>query len=131
MKEQELKVLLEEAKDDLDAIRSISSKQEIGLRLKRACQREHNRYGMKFTQDNLAHLLSKKSQTIGYFLRGSQGIHADDLAVICRLLGVSADEILFGTRSGEDSKAHLKIKDLENEVAQQKKVISVLLEGKS
>lgn len=130
MKENEFDTIIKDVKNDLDAIREIASMKNIGARLGEACREDGNRYKMWFTHENLGKLLGKKTQTVGYLMRGKQGIHANDLAVICRLLGVSADDLLFGTRSKDEGKLELKIKELEKELAQAKKVISVLLEGK-
>ena len=54
-----------------------------------------------YTQDTLSEMLGKTPNHLSAVERGASGISLEALQRLCRLLGVSADRIIFGTDKPE------------------------------
>ena len=79
-----------------------------------------------YTQDTLSEMLGMTPNHLSAIERGASGISLEALQRLCRLLGVSADRIIFGTDEPEAEALALarRISDIKPEYRQQVKVNS-------
>ena len=57
-----------------------------------------------YTQDTLSEMLGMTPNHLSAIERGASGISLEALQRLCRLLGVSADRIIFGTDDGRSGR---------------------------
>lgn len=85
-----------------------------------------------YTQDTLSEMLGMTPNHLSAIERGASGISLEALQCLCRLLGVSADRIIFGTDEPEAEALALarRISDIKPEYRQQvQEPLSAILNG--
>ena len=85
-----------------------------------------------YTQDTLSEMLGMTPNHLSAIERGASGISLEALQRLCRLLGVSADRIIFGTDEPEAEALALarRISDIKPEYRQQvQEPLSAILNG--
>ena len=85
-----------------------------------------------YTQDTLSEMLGMTPNHLSAIERGASGISLEALQRLCRLLGVSADRIIFGTEEPEAEALALarRISDIKPEYRQQvQEPLSAILNG--
>ena len=83
-----------------------------------------------YTQDTLSEMLGMTPNHLSAIERGASGISLEALQRLCRLLGVSADRIIFGTDEPETEALALarRISDIKPEYRQQvQELLSAIL----
>ena len=83
-----------------------------------------------YTQDTLSEMLGMTPNHLSAIERGASGISLEALQRLCRLLGVSADRIIFGTDEPEAEALALarRISDIKPEYRQQvQELLSAIL----
>lgn len=83
-----------------------------------------------YTQDTLSEMLGMTPNHLSAIERGASGISLEALHRLCRLLGVSADRIIFGTDEPEAEALALarRISDIKPEYRQQvQELLSAIL----
>ena len=83
-----------------------------------------------YTQDTLSEMLGMTPNPLSAIERGASGISLEALQRLCRLLGVSADRIIFGTDEPEAEALALarRISDIKPEYRQQvQELLSAIL----
>ena len=83
-----------------------------------------------YTQDTLSEMLGMTPNHLSAIERGASGISLEALQRLCRLLGVSADRIIFGTDDPEVEALALarRIPDIKPEYRQQvQELLSAIL----
>ena len=83
-----------------------------------------------YTQDTLSEMLGMTPNHLSAIERGASGISLEALQRLCRLLGVSADRIIFGTDAPEAEALALarRISDIKPEYRQQvQELLSAIL----
>ena len=83
-----------------------------------------------YTQDTLSEMLGMTPNHLSAIERGASGISLEALQRLCRLLGVSADRIIFGTDDPEAEALALarRISDIKPEYRQQvQELLSAIL----
>ena len=83
-----------------------------------------------YTQDTLSEILGMTPNHLIAIERGASGISLEALQRLCRLLGVSADRIIFGTDEPEEEALALarRISDIKPEYRQQvQELLSAIL----
>ena len=83
-----------------------------------------------YTQDTLSEMLGMTPNHLSAIERGASGISLEALQRLCRLLGVSADRIIFGTDDPEVEALALarRISDIKPEYRQQvQELLSAIL----
>jgi len=94
-------------------------KKEINIEIGSNIQVAREQAG--YTQDKLSEMLGMSPNHLSAIERGVSGISLEALQRLCRLLGVSADRILFGTDELETEAIALarRISDVKPEYRQQ------------
>ena len=81
-----------------------------------------------YTQDTLSEMLGMTPNHLSAIERGASGISLEALQRLCRLLGVSADRIIFGTDAPEAEALARRISDIKPEYRQQvQELLSAIL----
>ena len=98
---------------------AMREKKDINIEIGRNIQTAREQAG--YTQDTLSELLGMTPNHLSAIERGVSGISLEALQHLCRLLGVSADRIIFGTEDPELEILALarRISDMKPEYRQQ------------
>ena len=75
-------------------------KKEINIEIGRNIQDARMKAG--YTQEELSELLDLTPNHLSAIERGASGVSLESLKKICRILGISADSILFGPSADDD-----------------------------
>lgn len=105
------------------------SKKDINIEIGTNIQRARERAG--YTQEKLSEILSITPNHMSAIERGASGVSLEALRKICRLLGVSADYVIFGDFAPRDdiaAYAEQLAKVKPKYQPQLKKVLSAFLE---